>query len=50
MPVPTGVTPQPPVYHLQEAPVPSEPPLKDKVVAPPQMGFGLAEAEEGAVD
>ena len=50
VPVPTRVPGQPPVYHLQEAPVPSEPPFNVKVVEPPQIGFGLAEADEGAED
>lgn len=34
-PVPARVTPQPPVYHFQDAPVPSEPPLTVSVVLPP---------------
>jgi hypothetical protein len=50
-PEPTGVVPQPPVYHSQLAPDPSEPPLTDKVVeAPEQIVAGAADAEPGAVE
>ena len=50
LPVPTEVTPQPPVYQFHEAPVPKEPPMTDNVVAPPQVGFTLADILAGVVD
>ena len=50
LPVPTSVPPQLPEYQFQAAPVPSEPPDTDKVVEPPQIGLGVAEALVGAVD
>ncbi len=50
LPVPTNVPPQLPEYHVHTAPVPNEPPVTDNVVAPPQIGFGLAEALVGSVD
>ena len=49
-PVPTNVPPQLPEYHVQTAPVPSEPPATVKVVDPLQIGLGLAEALPGAVE
>ena len=49
-PVPTKVPPQLPEYQFHDAPVPSEPPLTDKVVFPEQIGLGLAPAPIGAVD
>ena len=49
-PVPTKPEPQPLEYHFHEAPVPNEPPATVNVVAPPQVGFGLALADEGATD
>ena len=49
-PLPTKVPPQPPEYQFQEAPVPSEPPPTVKVVAPPQVGFTLALAQDGPTD
>ena len=36
-PVPTGVPPQLPEYHFQEAPVPNDPPETDKVVELPEQ-------------
>ena len=49
-PLPTNVPPQVPEYQNQDAPVPREPPATLKVVTPPQVGFGLALAEDGAPD
>lgn len=49
-PVPASVPPQPPEYHFHDAPVPSEPPVTLSVVAPPQIGLGLAEALVGSVE
>jgi hypothetical protein len=49
-PVPTKVPPQLPEYHVHAAPVPNDPPVTDNVVAPPQIGLGLADAPVGAVD
>ena len=49
LPLPTNVTPQPPVYQFHEAPVPREPPDTLNVAAlPEQTGFGLADAPDGA--
>lgn len=43
--------PQPPWYHVHDAPVPKEPPLTDNVVELPLgTGFGEADAEPGAVE
>ena len=50
LPVPTSVPPQLPEYQFQAAPVPSEPPDTVKVVEPPQMGLGFADALVGSVD
>ena len=47
-PVPTKPPPQLPEYQYQEAPEPKLPPPTLKVVAPPQSGLGLADADEGA--
>ena len=50
LPVPTSVPPQLMVYQFQEAPVPNEPPVTDKLVAPPQVGLTEAAAPVGAVE
>lgn len=51
LPLPTAVPPQEPLYHWKLAPVPSEPPVKDRVVPlPEQMVVGLALADAGAVE
>ena len=49
-PLPTNEPPQAPEYQNHWAPVPREPPETNKVVEPPQVGFGLALAEDGAPD
>ena len=49
-PEPTKPTPQLPEYQFQEAPVPNVPPEMLRVVDPLQMGFGLAEALDAAVE
>ena len=50
-PVPTAVPPQLPEYHFQYAPVPSVPPVTDRVVeSPAQIVVGLAAAEDGSVE
>lgn len=49
-PVPSGVPPQEPEYHFQEAPVPKEPPFTVNVVGCPQVVVKLAVAEAGSVD
>jgi len=47
----TKLPPQPPLYHLQDAPVPSEPPCFVSVDEPPgQIELGLALAPVGALD
>jgi hypothetical protein len=49
--VPTKIPPQEDEYQLHEAAVPREPPEKLNVVlAPLQIGLGLAAALVGAVD
>ena len=48
--MPTKVPPQLPVYHCHEAPVPKLPPVTERVVAPPQVGFTDAVAPIGAVE
>ena len=50
LPLPTKEPPQLPEYQFQDAPVPSEPPETDKVVAPPQVGLTDALAPVGSVD
>ena len=46
VPVPTGVPPQLPVYHLQSVP---DPPVAVRVLlAPEQIMVGLADADVGA--
>ena len=51
VPVPIKVPPQDAEYHFQLAPVPKLPPLRVKVVVPPeQIDDGLAEAPVGTVD
>ena len=49
-PVPSGVPPQEPEYHFQEAPEPNVPPTSVNVTAPPQDGLGLAVTLVGAID
>jgi len=50
-PEPTKVPAQLPLYHFQEAPVPSEPPCFVRVdELPGQIEFGLALAPVGALD
>ena len=51
LPLPTAVPPQDPLYHWNAAPVPSDPPVTDKVVPlPVQIVPGEAPADAGAVD
>ena len=50
LPVPTNVPPQLPVYQVHDAPVPRLPPVAERVVAPPQVGFTEAVAPVGAVE
>ena len=49
-PVPSGVPPQEPEYHFQEAPAPSVPPTSVKVTAPPHDGLGVAVILVGTTD
>ena len=50
-PLPTEVPPQLPLYHCHVAPLPSVPPLTDRVVGEPgQTVAGNADAEAGAVE
>ena len=48
--MPTNVPPQLPVYQFHNAPVPRLPPVAERVVAPPQVGFTDAVAPVGAVE
>ena len=50
LPAPTNAPLQLPEYQFHAAPAPREPPDRVKVVVPPQVGFGLAAALDGAVD
>ena len=50
LPEPTKVPEQLPEYQFHDAPVPSEPPERLNVVAPPQVGFTDADAPVGAVE
>ena len=50
LPDPTKVPEQLPLYQFHDAPVPSEPPDRLNVVAPPQVGLVDAEAPVGAVE
>ena len=50
LPLPAEVPPQLTVYHSQVAPTPKLPPVADKFVAPPQVGFTEAVAPVGAVE
>lgn len=50
-PVPAGVPPQFAVYQVQAAPVPSDPPLTERVVElPGHIGFADAPMLEAAVE
>ena len=49
--MPTKVPPQLPEYQFHDAPVPSEPPVAERVVAPlGHVGFTEAVAPVGAVE
>ena len=50
LPVPISPLPQPLEYQFHEALVPNDPPTTDNIVAPPQVGFTLADILAGAVD
>ena len=51
LPVPTSVPPHDPLYQLAVAPVPADPPVNDRVVAPPEQTVAaVAAADVGAVE
>ena len=49
-PVPSGVPPQVPEYHLTVAPVPALPPTRVSVVLPPLQMVEVPEILRGAVE
>ena len=50
LPVPSGVPPQVPEYHLAVAPVPALPPTSVKVVLPPLQMVEVPEILVGATE
>ena len=50
LPVPSGVPPQVPEYHLAVAPVPALPPTRVSVVLPPLQMVEVPEILRGAVE
>ena len=50
LPVPAGVPPHEPEYHLAVAPVPALPPTSVKVVLPPLQMVEMPEILRGAVE
>jgi hypothetical protein len=50
LPVPSGVPPQVPEYHLAVAPVPALPPTSVRVVLPPLQMVETPEILRGAVE
>jgi hypothetical protein len=50
LPIPTNVPPQEPVYHLQLALAPKEPPLTESTVDSPGHIAPVPEIDEAAVD